>query len=210
MFDVQTNRRDFLRVGAASAIGLSLADWFRLKAAGLPAAGKARSVIKLWIAGGPTQTDTFDPKPQAGDDFCGPLKKPIGTNVAGMQISELLPLMAKQADKYTILRGMTHSNNGHETAAYIMQTGTLPTAELVYPALGAIVALKKNEAGYQSTLPPFITLTNPLGRFSEAGFLGNNYKTFAPGGDPNSPNFRVQGIVPPRGMTPERLAERRS
>jgi hypothetical protein len=210
MLDITTRRRNFLRVGAASAVGLSLADWFRLKAEGVTAEGKAKSVIQLWMAGGPTQTDTFDPKPQAGDDFCGPLKKPIGTNVAGMQISELLPLMAKQADKYTILRGMTHSNNGHETAAYIMQTGTLPTAELVYPALGAIVALKKNDAGYQSTLPPFITLTNPLGRFSEAGFLGNNYKTFAPGGDPNSPNFRVQGIVPPRGMTPERLAERRS
>jgi hypothetical protein len=105
---------------------------------------------------------------------------------------------------------MTHSNNAHETAAYIMQTGSLPTAELVYPALGAVVALKKNEVGYQGSLPPYITLTNPLGRFSEAGFLGNNYKTFAPGGDPNNPNFRVQGIVPPRGMTPERLAERRT
>jgi hypothetical protein len=210
MLDILTNRRDFLRVGAASAIGLSLSDWYRLRATGLATEGKARSVIQLWMAGGPTQTDTFDPKPQAGDDFTGPLKKPISTNVSGIQIGELLPLMAKQADKYTIIRSLTHSNNAHETAAYIMQTGTMPTAELVYPAVGAIVALKKNEAGYQGLLPPYITLTTPLGRFSEAGFLGNDYKTFAPGGDPNSPSFRVQGIVPPKGMTPERLAERRS
>src|SRR5450755_2673689 len=114
------NRRDFLRVGSASMLGLGMADWFRLKAAGLAGEGKAKSVIQLWMAGGPTQTDTFDPKPEAGEDFCGPLKKPAGTRVAGMRVSELLPQMAKQADKYTIIRSMTHRNDGHETAAYIM------------------------------------------------------------------------------------------
>src|SRR5271157_715606 len=195
-------RRDFLRVGAASMIGLSMADWFQLRSE----TPKAKSVIQLWMAGGPTQTDTFDPKPQAGEDFTGPLRGAISTKVAGMQLSTLFPLLAKQADKFSLIRGMTHNNNAHETAAYIMQTGTLPTSELVYPAVGAIVALKKGEG----SLPPYITLTNPLGRFSEAGFLGNKYKTFAPGGDPNSPNFRVQGLVPARGMTEQRIAERRS
>jgi hypothetical protein len=199
-------RRGFLRVGAASALGLTLVDWFRLKAQS-PAAPKAKSVIQLWMAGGPTQTDTWDPKPNAGEDFTGPLRRAIPTNVNGIQIGELLPLMAKQADKYTILRGMTHGNNAHEVAAYIMQTGSMPTSELVYPAIGAIVALKN---GGRSVLPPYITLTNPLGRFSEAGFLGNAAKTFAPGGDPNNVNFRVQGLVPPRGMTESRINERRS
>ena len=61
MLDIHHSRRDFLRVGAASSIGLSLADWFRLQAAGLATEGKAKSVIQLWMAGGPTQTDTFDP-----------------------------------------------------------------------------------------------------------------------------------------------------
>jgi hypothetical protein len=203
MLDFFSTRRGFLRVGSASLLGLSLPELFRLRAE--PA--KAKSVIQLWMAGGPTQTDTFDPKPQAGEDFSGPFRGALATNVSGIQISTLLPLLAKQADKYTILRGMTHGNNAHETAAYIMQTGTMPTAELVYPAMGAIVALKKEYAG---SLPPYITLTNPLGRFSEAGFLGNNYKTFAPGGDPNNANFRVQGLVPPRGMTEQRIGERRS
>ncbi len=202
MLDV-IHRRGFLRVGSAGLIGLSLADWFQLRSQ--PA--KARSVIQLWMAGGPTQTDTFDPKPQAGEDFTGPFRGQLPTNVAGIQIGTQLPLLAKQADKYTLIRSMTHGNNAHETAAYIMQTGTMPTAELVYPAVGAIVALKKE---YTGGLPPYITLTNPLGRFSEAGFLGNNFKTFAPGGDPNSPNFRVQGLVPPRGMTEQRIQERRS
>jgi hypothetical protein len=203
MLDFLSTRRGFLRVGSASLLGLSLSEYFRLKAE----SAKAKSVIQLWMAGGPTQTDTFDPKPQAGEDFSGPFRGALATNVNGIQISTLLPLLAKQADKYTIIRGMTHGNNAHETAAYIMQTGTLPSAELVYPAMGAIVALKKEYAG---SLPPYITLTNPLGRFSEAGFLGNNYKTFAPGGDPNNANFRVQGLVPPRGMTEQRIAERRS
>ncbi len=204
MFDIQ-NRRGFLRVGAAGALGLTLSDYFRLKAQS--PSPKAKSVIQLWMAGGPTQTDTWDPKPNAGEDFTGPLRKAIPTNVAGIQIGELLPLMAKQADKYTIIRGMTHGNNAHEVAAYIMQTGSMPTSELVYPAIGAIVALKK---GANSVLPPYTTLTNPLGRFSEAGFLGNGAKTFAPGGDPNNANFRVQGLVPPRGMTEQRINERRS
>jgi uncharacterized protein (DUF1501 family) len=195
-------RRDFVRVGAASLLGLSMGDWFRLRSE----TPKAKSVIQLWMAGGPTQTDTFDPKPQAGEDFTGPLRGAISTKVAGMQLSTLFPLLAKQADKFSLIRSMTHNNNAHETAAYIMQTGSLPVSELVYPAMGAIVALKKG----QGNLPPYITLTNPLGRFSEAGFLGNKYKTFAPGGDPNSANFRVQGLVPARGMTDQRLQERRT
>src|SRR5690349_16845541 len=116
MLDIPT-RRGFVRVGAASLLGLNLADWLR--------AGKtSTSVIQLWMAGGPSQTDTFDPKPNAGEDYSGPLRKPIGTNVAGMQLGELLPMLAKQADKFSIVRSMTHGNNGHETAAYIMQTGS--------------------------------------------------------------------------------------
>lgn len=203
-------RRSFLRIGSVSALGLSLADWFRLQAAGAVKEGKAKAVIQLWMSGGPAQTDTFDPKPEAGEDFAGPLRKPIPTNVPGIRIGQLLPLLAKQADKYAIIRSMTHGNNSHETATYIMQTGTLPTPELVYPAIGAVVAYKKQEAGLVSNLPPYMTLTTPLGRFSECGFLGNNYKTFAPGGDPNSKDFRVQGLIPPRGMTEQRMMERRS
>src|SRR5260370_21789756 len=189
-------RRGFLRVGAASLIGLTTADWFRLKGQAA-AAPKAKSVIQLGMAGGPTQTDTWDPKPNAGEDFTGPLRRTISTNVNGVVIGELLPLSAKQADKYTIIRSMTHGDNGHETAAYIMQTGSKPTAELVYPAMGAIVALKKGE---HSVLPPYITLTNPLGRFSDAGLHGQRPTTFAPGGAPNNPNFRVHSLLPPRGM----------
>ncbi len=205
------SRRDFIRLGGVGIGMLALGDLFPqavARAQGKPA--KARTVIQLWMGGGPTQTDTFDPKPEAGEDVCGPLRRPIATNVAGIRISELLPNLAKQADKYTILRSMTHGNNGHETAAYIVQTGTLQTSELVYPSVGAVVSLKKGFAGgYKGLLPPYITLTSPLGRFNEAGFLGPDYQMFATGGNPNSKDFAVQGLVLPREVTQKRLAARR-
>jgi hypothetical protein len=160
----------------------------------------------MW--GGPSHIDIFDPKPEAGYDYCGPLNKPIATNVDGIRIGELLPLLAKQADKYSIIRSMTHGNNSHETASYIVQTGREP-GRLVYPCVGAVVSLFKGyDQGYKGLVPPYIVLTQPQGRFSEAGFLGPRYKPFATGGDPNQNPFAVEGIVA-RGITDERQRGRR-
>ena len=206
------SRRDFVRVGALGMLCLTLAGWYKLEALGqTKKTPKAKSVIQLWMAGGPTHTDTWDPKPQSGDDYTGPYKKPIETNVSGIRIGEKFPLLAKQADKYSIIRGMTHGIQSHETATYAIQTGTVPSAGLVYPSIGAVVSLKKGyDAGYQGSLPPYIAVTNPLGRFSEAGFLGARYKAFATGGDPNAKTFNVQGLVPSRGIPQNRLEGRRS
>jgi hypothetical protein len=204
------SRRDFIRVGALGMLGLTLTDWLKIQARGQAPNGKAKSVIQLWMGGGPTHLDTFDPKPEAGQDYCGPLKNPAATNVAGMRICELLPLLAKQADKYSIIRSYTHPSYAHETGTYIVQTGTMPTAEAVYPSIGSVVALKKGEGDYKGLLPPYITLTSPLGRYSDSGFLGTKYKTFAPGGDPNDKNFRVEGLGLPGGVTEKRFQDRRS
>ena len=87
---------------------------------------KAKAVIELWMAGGPTHIDTWDPKPDAGREYTGPFTKTAETNVSGIRIGESMPLLAKQADKYSIIRSMTHGINGHETAAYITQTGRRP------------------------------------------------------------------------------------
>jgi len=203
------NRRHFLRVGTLGAMGLTLADWFRMQAQGAVTEGKAKSVIQLWMGGGPTHLDTFDPKPKAGDDYAGPYKKPVATNVDGIVLCETMPQMAKCADKYALLRGMTHGNNSHETATYIMQTGSMP-ADMVYPSIGAVVAYKRQEAGYEGSLPPYMSVTSPLGRFAECGFLGTEYKTFATGGNPDADRITVQGIVAPGGVTDERLQARRS
>jgi len=173
----------------------------------LPA--KAKAVIQIWLSGGPSHLDTFDPKPGAGYDYCGPLDKPIQTNVNGIIISELLPELAKQADKYSLIRSMTHGNNGHETAAYMVQSGHDPSDRLVYPSAGAVVSLFEGyDAGYRGLVPPYIMLTDPLAHISEDGFLGPKYKAFATGGNPSRTPFAVQGIVA-EGISSHHQEERR-
>lgn len=165
--------------------------------AGPPAAApRAKAVIQIWLWGGACHIDTFDPKPDAGRDFSGQLSEAIATDVSGIQLGKLLPNLAKQADKFSLIRSMTHGNNGHETASYMMQTGHPEGERLVYPSIGAVVSLFKGyDAGYKGLIPPYIVLTEPQGRFSEAGFLGPRYKPFATGGDPAKTPWAVEGIV---------------
>jgi hypothetical protein len=212
------SRRSFLTVGAATASGLTLSGFLaarQAQAAANLASGKvikepkAKSVIQLWMGGGPCHLDTFDPKPEAGEDYAGTYRKPLETNVKGIRINEKFEHMAKCADKFAIIRSMTHHTNGHETATYMMQTGTPPGGELVYPTYGAVVSMKKGQAN-DSNLPPYIMVPTPIGRISAAGFLGANYSPFSTGGDPNSKDFRVGGIVPPKGMTEGRMSQRQS
>ena len=205
-------RREALRRTALGAAGFWLADSLPIRTwAATPAAkqtGKAKSVIQVWMWGGPSHIDTFDPKPDAGNDYAGPLKA-IDTNVAGIRICELLPLLAKQADKYSIIRSMTHGNNGHETAAYMVQTGRKSGEREIYPAVGAVVSLFKGyDAGYKELIPPYIVLTEPQGRFPEQGFLQSRYKPFATGGDPSAQRFLVEGIVA-QGITEQQQKDRR-
>jgi len=182
-----------------------------LSAAATPAKtkAKAKSVIQIWMWGGPAHLDTFDPKPGIGSDYCGPFDKPIPTNVDGTMVGQMLPLLAKQADKYAIIRSMTHGINGHETASYMVQTGRRPGGRIVYPSVGAVVSYFKGyRAGYKGLIPPYIVLTQPQGRFSEAGFLGTRYKPFATGGDPAKTPFAVEGVVA-EGISDERQRNRR-
>jgi hypothetical protein len=203
-----------MRCSLLGATGLLLANKLPVRAFGgtpdgVAATGKAKAVIQIWMWGGPSHLDTFDPKPEAGYDYCGPLSKPIPTNVDGIVIGELLPLLAKQADKYSIIRSMTHGINGHETAAYITQTGRAPGGRLVFPCVGAVVSVFKGySAGYKGLIPPYVVLTQLQGRFSEAGFLGVRYKPFATGGDPAQARFAVEGVVA-QGITDQRQRDRR-
>ena len=205
-------RRDALRGILLGGAGLALPGIFgtrELFAADRPNA-RAKAVIQIWLWGGPSHIDTFDPKPAAGEAYCGPLNKSIATNVDGIRIGQLLPLLAKQADKYSIIRSMTHGVNGHETASYITQTGHTPDGKrLVYPAVGAVASLFKGvDHGYKGEIPPYVVMTRPLGRFSESGFLGLKHKPFVTGGDPNRNPFAVEGIIQ-QGMSPQRQRLRR-
>src|SRR5512133_2949625 len=210
------SRRELMRGALLGAAGMLLIDRLPMHALAAQAAStskpaaKAKSVIQIWMWGGPCHLDTFDPKPEAGNDYTGPLNKPIETNVSGIRVCELLPLLAKQADKYSLIRSMTHGVNAHETASYTVQTGRISGGRDVYPSVGAVVSLFKGySAGYKGLIPPYIVLTQPQGRFSEAGFLGSKYKPFATGGDPRQPRFAVEGIVS-GNITEQRQKDRKA
>ena len=165
----------------------------------------ARSVIEIWQNGGPSQLETFDPKPSAPNDYNDGLKS-IKTN-AGFEIHEWLPNLAKCADLYSIVRTLTHPFFGHEKAAYLMQTGHAPGGALTYPAIGTILS-SMMKTDYAGDLPPFVILTQAKGRFSDVGFLGDAYAPLVTGGDPTAKVFEVDGIVPPGGLTRSQIDER--
>ena len=173
-----------------------------------PLKARAKSVIQVFLWGGMSHVDTWDPKPEAGRDYMGDLAKAIPTNVDGIRIGELFPKLAQQADKYALIRSMTHRNNGHETAAYLMQTAHTPGERLAYPSIGAVFGLLRGP-DYKGLIPPYVVLTQPQGRFSEEGFLGPRFKPFATGGDPNAGRFEVEGVMV-KGITEERAKARKA
>jgi uncharacterized protein (DUF1501 family) len=204
------SRREALRRGVAGAASLALAGHLGTAAyaASTPAPpAKAKSVIQIFLWGGMSHNDTWDPKPESGRAYMGDFMDTVETSVKGIRLGAQFPLLAKQADKYSLVRSMTHRNNGHETAAYLMQTGHVPGERISYPSVGAVFALAQSQS-YKGLIPPYVVLTSPQGRFSEEGFLGPKYKPFATGGDPNSARFEVEGVVT-RGITDQRQQGRR-
>jgi Protein of unknown function (DUF1501) len=212
-------RREALRLTLFSTAGLLAANHAPASDGSNPATGnplpqpgalqpKAKSVIQVFLWGGMSHIDTWDPKPDAGYDYMGDLNHVLPTKVEGVQIGELFPNLAKQADKFSLVRSMTHHNNGHETAAYLVQTAHMPGERLAYPSIGAVFTLFKSKE-YRGLIPPYIVLTQPQGRFSEEGFLGPRFKPFATGGDPNAPRFEVEGLSA-KGVTEARQRSRRA
>ena len=157
-------------------------------------AQQAKSVILIYLDGAPSQTDTFDPKPEAARDIVGNFKNPLQTNVPGIMVNEKLPLLAKIADKYSLIHSMTHGFNGHETGHYAMITGDLSGGSIVYPSYGSVISYMKKDS-YKGILPPYISLVAANNRFNEGGFLGNDYKSFDTGGAPENNLFEVDGVV---------------
>ncbi len=213
------SRREAVRISLFSTASLLLAHARLFGAQTTPEPGpaetspaapgkiKAKSVIQIFLWGGMSHNDTWDPKPDAGYDYNGWMKNFLPTNVEGITLSEWFPKLAKQADKFSLIRSMTHRNNGHETAAYLRQTAHAPGERLAYPSAGAVFAYFRSQA-YKGLIPPYVVLTQPQGRFSEEGFLGPRFKPFATGGDPNAARFDVEGVVA-RGMTDDRQKNRR-
>lgn len=157
-------------------------------------AQNAKSVILVYLDGGPAQTDTFDPKPNMGRDYHGSYKGVCKTNVEGIEIGEKLPLLAQMADKYSLIRSLTHGSHAHETGHYAMITGDTSGGAVVYPSFGAVISYMKRDT-YKGVLPCYISVTSANSRFNEGGFLGNTYKSFDTGGKPEAAQYEVEGIV---------------
>jgi uncharacterized protein (DUF1501 family) len=182
-------RRDFLRVGAlsAGAVGLSLADLAGLRGAGSQA-GETNCIL-LFLVGGPSHLDTWDPKPGAPANVRGPFR-PIRTNVPGIDIGEHFPLMAGMADRYALVRSVHHTAAPiHETGHQLMQTGYLFRGGQEYPHYGAVLSHLKGPA--RSGLPPWVVLPRPIGNTGvsvnhgqTAGYLGAEHKPLMLSGDP--------------------------
>lgn len=202
-------RRTAMAQGLCGAGSIMMANKLHAAVpAGIPAIQpKAKSVIQVFLWGGMSHNDTWDPKPESGHDYMGDFMDVLPTNVDGIQIGQLFPKLAQQADKYSIIRSMTHGVNGHETASYFMQTGHTRDERLAYPSVGAVFSHFK-EKTYDGLIPPYVVLTKSQGRFSEEGFMGPKYKPFATGGDPNAARFEVEGVVA-KGISDERQMARR-
>lgn len=209
-------RRDILRVGGSSTLGLTLADMFRAPEANAAVKGPDKSCIFLMLIGAPSQLDTWDPKPDAPSEVRGPYN-PIETNVSGIRIAETLPLTAKHADKYAILRSLGHSNAAdHETGHQVMHTGHFFPNGMDYPHLGTVVNYTR---GDRNGLPANVTLPNliqntgtskPKGQ--DSGYLGKQYNPFVLNADPNKPDFKPADLQPQPGtnLNTVRVERRRS
>jgi len=202
------NRRDFLRVGGLSALGLSLPQILRAEqqSAASRFQPRAKSVILVYLGGGLSHHDSFDPKPDAPVEVRGQYQT-IGTNVSGLRLSEKLPLMARSMDKITLIRSGAHNNDHHETATNWVMSGRFGSAFGDYPAIGAVVA---HETGFSGTLPPYVSVPrNPsftweLGR---SAYLGGRCESFK-AGDPLPADYRVQDLSPAEGVTAKRTERR--
>ena len=205
-------RRDFVRVGGLSALGLGLADLFRSRhaaAANELAPSKARSCILIWLDGGPSHLETFDLKPDAPSEVRGPFR-PISTAVPGTQICELLPRTTQMLDQIAIIRSMTSPLGEHNFGAQYLLSGYKPSPVIDYPSFGSVVAQMHDERG---TLPSNIAVPSFRvggGRLSGQGFLPEQTRPFSVGGDPAKPDFRVRDLDLYPAITANRLDRRRN
>lgn len=203
------SRRSILRAGVLGFLGLGIDDLLRLRSlAASPSqtSTRARNCILIWLAGGASHIDTFDPKPDAPADVRGEFK-PIATAVPGLQLSEVLPNLAKIMDRVTLIRSMTSPEADHDRASHHLLTGYRPTPAQVYPSFGSVVSKwRESERGL---LPPYVAIPDPPA-FSSSGYLTPAYDPFAVSGDPNQEGFRVSNLAPPDRLTLERLLRRRA
>ena len=212
-------RRDFLQLGLGGVLGLGFADALRRRALGATApaltaaAGGVRPVnyILIWLDGGPSHYETFDPKPDAPAEIRGSFQT-IPTAVPGTRFSEAVPELAKVADRFTVVRSICHKDPNHGGGNHYMMTGA-PTPVPVacgafvtfHPSFGSVVSWQR---GQQEGLPPYVSMPS-VTRSGGPNFLGGKQAPFVIDGYPNSANFKVRDVVLPADISEGRAASRR-
>jgi len=204
-------RRDFLHAGALMPLGLTLPSLLRAEQ-GAKRPDADVNCIMLFLVGGPSHIDTFDPKPSAPDEVRGPFK-PIATKASGIKIAEIFPKVAGHADKFSVIRSVYHTATAvHDTGHQMMQTGRLFQGGIEYPHAGCVLGYLK---GGRGELPAHVLLPKPIGRTGGnlphghgAGYLGKPYDPFILNADPNAADFKVPDLLPP-DYIPAIRAERR-
>jgi hypothetical protein len=196
------SRRHVLRLGTCGLIsGLTLPRLLELQAkAAATTNARAKSCIFLFLEGGPPHQDMWDPKPDAPPEIRGPFEA-IRTNIPGTYVTDQLPLCAKIADKYTILRSHSHRDNAHSTGYHYVMTGRranfadgdnpVPNNDF-YPSIGSVVS---RVLGQRGALPPYVNLPHPMAG-GGPGFYGAEHAPFVIEADPTQPDFEVKDLQP--------------
>ena len=208
-FLLQHSRRSFLQVGLVGGLGLTLGDFFKLRADQKnfeSKEGKAKSVIHIFLPGGMAAQESWDPKPFSPQEYRGPLGS-IETKVPGLRLSEHMKNTAQIADKITVVHSMTHGEAAHERGTHNMFTGYRPSPALQYPSFGTVIS---HEFGPRQSLPPYVCIPSVPNEYAQSGYLSSAYGPFSLGSDPASGNFRVQDLALPNGIDEQRFAKRRS
>ncbi len=205
------SRRDFMQVGFAAGIGLSLPELLKVEARAdtkfyESKEGVAKSLIHIYLPGGMAHQETWDPKPFSPSEYRGPFN-PIKTNVTGIEFSENFKNLAKVADKMCVIRSMTHGEAAHERGTHNMFTGYRPSPALKYPSFGSVIS---HEFGPRKNLPPYVCIPNQPNEFAGTGYLSSMYGPFSLGSDPAAGGFKVRDLTMAGGVDEKRFDRRRT
>lgn len=208
------SRRNLLQLGGISVLGLGLPELLHASPGSSTIArrGTPKSCIFIVQYGGCSHIDSFDLKPDAPSEIRGPFR-PIATNIPGTRICEHLPRLARMADRYCLVRSMTHGNPGHDGGMHVAMTGYSQPAENT-PYFGSVVAKLCPPGG---NVPPYVWLQNLAGdvqpRYLTGGFLGAAYAPLRIGNDldtPSAPGFKVRSFDTPADVPTQRLLDRQA
>jgi hypothetical protein len=208
------SRREFLYVGLVGGLGLTLGKYFGVTGSRALAdiknyeskEGVAKSIIHIFLPGGLSAQESFDPKPLAPVEYRGAFGT-TPTKIQGEVFGELMPQTASIADKITVVRSMTHGEAAHERGTHNMFTGYRPSPAIEYPSMGSVIA---HEFGPRNNLPPYVCVPNVSNPYAGSGYLSSAFGPFSLGSDPNNKNFRVRDLTLPDGIDDARFERRKT